>query len=225
MFWKAFCLASGLWLPIWIYKKCVKGRKHREKSLLGGGGGGGGKKGGSYSKIEEGQGGLSDGASSHHNSAIYDVPAGTIDAPYAQGGTGYVGGNGQEGARFEPYATAYGSTAAATPPVMVGGGTGTTTTTTTGGAADDYFTASKLEKERLQEPPVIIGPIEQTGAVPLPSPCVSPAPTMNSSVTAPPPYQQPPPQQQQSVFMPPPAAHAAYPSTPAPGPISYTPVS
>jgi hypothetical protein len=199
--WKSFCLASGLWLTIWIYKRCCgKRNKNSDRSLKGGG---------SYSKIEEGVG--NGGHPVPNNSAVYSVLPGTVDAPYAQGGTGYTGSNErEEGSRFEPMGYNATSTSNLT----------TASTAVPGGAADEYF---RDAKKQMQEPPVIIGPIEQIGAVPLPSPTASPAPTMTSTATAPPPYQPPPPQsQQQNVFMPPPPAQAAYPQVPPP--VSYTPV-
>ncbi|KAI1870734.1 uncharacterized protein JN550_004880 [Neoarthrinium moseri] len=139
--WKAFCVASGLWFPIWLFK-LVKGKK-QEKST------------GSYAKIDEGH--------SSNNTSWYGAPPGPVNAPYTEGGTGYVQPAGTAGAKYEPMGYA-------------------------GGASTARSDAEGNYLSSVYAQPVIIGPIEQTNAIPLPSPSPSPAPSMVSTMTAPPPY-------------------------------------
>ncbi|KAI0130252.1 hypothetical protein BJ170DRAFT_307743 [Xylariales sp. AK1849] len=77
--WKAFCVASGLWFFIWLFK-LHRGKKRKSEK--------------SYTKIEEGH--------SSGNSACYGAPAGPVDALHVRCGTGYVQPAGIVGARYEP---------------------------------------------------------------------------------------------------------------------------
>ncbi|KAH6645856.1 hypothetical protein BKA67DRAFT_582545 [Truncatella angustata] len=133
--WKAFCVASGLWFPILLFK-LLKERK----SL---------KSAGSYSKIDEGH--------STNHTAWHGTSSTAADAPYSYGGTGFKQASSEGGSRYEPMGY---NSAAATP-----------RHTETSGAH-----------------PIIIGPIEQTSSIPLPTSSPSPAPSMVSAMTAPPPY-------------------------------------